>query len=132
MIHVSRRPPWPLWAVLIVLVWSALGSALVWLSAYFHRPVQLCLVKRLTGVPCPTCGFTRGALSLLGGHIAQAWLYNPLLYTVLALFSAVIAVRIIWGRSVSISLTSKERKAAWLVAGMLFFANWAYVIFYVG
>jgi len=132
MIHVSRRPPWPLWAVLIVLVWSALGSALVWLSAYFHRPVQLCLVKRLTGVPCPTCGFTRGALSLLGGHIAQAWLYNPLLYTVLALFSAVIAVRIIWGRRVSISLTSKERKAAWLVAGMLFFANWAYVIFYVG
>lgn len=68
----------------------------------------------------------------MGGHIAQAWLYNPLLYTVLALFSAVIAVRIIWGRSVSISLTSKERKAAWLVAGMLFFANWAYVIFYVG
>jgi len=132
MIQVSRRPPWPFWAVLIVLVWSAFGLALVWLSAHFHRPVQLCLVRRLTGIACPSCGFTRGAISLLHGQVAQAWLYNPLLYTVLALFSAAIAFRIIWARRVSISLTSKERKAAWAVAGTLFFANWAYVIFYVG
>ncbi|MHC4206792.1 MAG: DUF2752 domain-containing protein, partial [Planctomycetota bacterium] len=95
MIHVSRRPEWPLWAVLIVLAWSAFGLVLVWLSAHFHRPVQLCLVKHLTGISCPTCGFTRGALSLLGGHISQAWLYNPLLYSVLTLFFAAAAVRII-------------------------------------
>ena len=132
IVHISRRPRWPLWAVLIVLVWSACGLALVWLSAYFHRPVQLCLVKRLTGVACPTCGFTRGALSLLHGQIAQAWLYNPLLYSLLALFSAAIAVRIIWARHLRINLTSIERSAAWVVAGSLFFANWAYVIFYVG
>ena len=69
---------------------------------------------------------------MLHGQVAQAWLYNPLLYSVIALFSAAMAVRIIWGRRVSISLTSKERKAAWIVAGALFFANWAYVIFYVG
>ena len=132
IVHVSRRPPWPLWAVLIVLVWSACGVALVWLSAYFHRPVQLCLVKRLTGVACPTCGFTRGALSLFHGHPAQAWLYNPLLYSVLALFFAVTAVRVISARSVRINLTGIERPAAWILAGALFFANWAYVIFFVG
>lgn len=132
VVHVSRRPVWPLWAVLIVLVWSICGLVLVWLSAYFHRPVQLCLVKRLTGVACPTCGFTRGALSLLHGHIAQAWLYNPLLYSVLVLFSACIAVRLISARGLHISLTSKERSVAWVLAGALFFANWAYVIFYVG
>ena len=132
IVHISRRPKWPLWAVLVVLVWFSLGALLVLLSAHFHRPVQLCLLKHLTGVACPTCGFTRGALSFLHGHPAQAWLYNPLLYTVLVLFSAAVAVRIIWARRVSIRLTSKERKAAWAVAGTLFFANWAYVIFYVG
>jgi hypothetical protein len=132
IIHISRRPPWPLWAVLLVLVWSICGMALVWLSAHFHQPVQLCLIKRLTGVPCPTCGFTRGAISLLGGHIAQAWLYNPLLYSVLALFSVAVAVRFIWARRLRINLTSKERSAAWVVVGALFFANWAYVIFFVG
>ena len=131
MIHISRLPKWPLWAVLIVLVWSTCGTALIWLSAYFNRPVQLCLVKRLTGIACPSCGFTRGAISLLHGHPAQAWLYNPLLYSVLALFSAAIAVQIIWARRLRISLTNTERSAAWIVVGTLFFANWAYVIFYV-
>ena len=132
IVHISRRPKWPLWAVLVVLVWFSLGAVLVLLSAHFHRPVQLCLVKHFTGVACPTCGFTRGALSLLHGHPIQAWLYNPLLYSVLALFTAGIAVRIIWARDLRISLTSTERSAAWVVAGTLFFANWAYVIFYVG
>ena len=132
MIQVSRRPPWPLWAILIVLVWSVFGLALVWLSAHFHRPVQLCLVKHLTGVPCPTCGFTRGAIFLIHGHISQAWLYNPLLYSVLALFFAATAVRIISARSLRINLTATERSAAWILAGVLFFVNWAYVIFCVG
>lgn len=132
IVHVSRRPQWPLSAVLIVLIWSTCGAALVWFSVHFHRPVQLCLIKRLTGVACPTCGFTRGALSLLHGQITQTWLYNPLLYSVIALFSAAIAVRVIWARRLRISLTSTERSAAWIMAGTLFFANWAYVIFYVG
>ena len=132
MVNVSRRPPWPLWAVLIVLIWSAFGLVLVWLSAHFHRPVQLCLVKRLTGVECPTCGFTRGVVSLLHGHIAQAWLYNPLLYFALALFFTTTAVRIVSARSFRINLSNKERTAAWILAGVLFFANWIYVIFFVG
>jgi len=132
IVHISRRPRWPLWAVLLVLVWSSCGVTLVWLSAHFHQPVQLCLFKRLTGVPCPTCGFTRGAISLLSGHIAQAWLYNPLLYLVLTLFLAVTAVRVIWARSIRINLTDKEHSAIWILAGLLFFANWIYVILFVG
>jgi len=132
IVHISRRPRWPLWAVLLVLVWSSCGVAMVWLSAHFHQPVQLCLFKRLTGVPCPTCGFTRGAISLLSGHIAQAWLYNPLLYLVLTLFLAVTAVRVIWARSIRINLTDKEHSAIWILAGLLFFANWIYVILFVG
>jgi len=132
MIQVSRRPPWPLWAVLIVLVWSVFGLALVWLSAHFHWPVQLCLIKRFTGVACPTCGFTRGAISLIHVHISRAWLYNPLLYSVLALFFAATAVRIISAHSLRINLTGKERSAVWTMAGVLFFVNWAYVIFFVG
>jgi len=132
IVHTTGRPPWPLWAVMIVLAWSVLGIALVWLSAHFHQPVQLCLIKRLTGVPCPTCGFTRGAIALLNGNVVQAWLFNPLLYLVLGLFFAAVVIRIIWARGIRISLTGKERLAAWVLAGTLFFANWAYVIFFVG
>jgi hypothetical protein len=66
------------------------------------------------------------------GHITQAWLYNPLLHSVLALFCAATAVRIISARSLRIDLTGKERSAAWILVGVLFLANWAYVIFFVG
>jgi hypothetical protein len=71
-------------------------------------------------------------LSLLHGEIGRAWLYNPLLYSVLALFFAAAAVRAALGRSVRINLTGTERSVVWVVAVALFFANWAYVIFYVG
>jgi hypothetical protein len=132
IIHTSRRPRWPLWAVLTVLAWSILGVALVWLSTHFHHPVQLCLIKRLTGIPCPTCGFTRGALALLNGKFIQAWSYNPLLYLVLGLFFAAIVIRILSARSLRINLTNTERLVAWILGVVLFFANWIYVILFVG
>jgi hypothetical protein len=132
LVQVCRRPPWPLWAVLIVLAWSALGAAAIWLSTHLGKPVELCLIKRFTGVACPTCGFTRGALSFLHGQAGKAWLYNPLLNSALLLFFAATAIRVIFARSIRISLTRAERSAAWIVAIVLFFANWAYVILYVG
>ena len=132
VVQVCRRPQWPVWAVLIVLVWMGLGVAAVLLSAHLNRPVELCLIKRFTGLPCPTCGFTRGVLSLLSGRPGPAWLYNPLLFLVLALFIAVTGIRILFARSLRIRLTRTERAVAWLIAAVLLAANWAYVIFYVG
>ena len=132
VVQVCRRPPWPFWAVLIVLVWMGLGAAAVLLIVHLDRPVELCLIKRCTGVACPTCGFTRGVLSLLHGQICQAWLYNPLLYSLLVVFFSATAIRVIFARSVRINLTSTERIVAWILAVALFFFNWAYVIVYVG
>jgi hypothetical protein len=69
---------------------------------------------------------------LLGGHVVQAWLYNPLVYSALVLFFAASAVRAISARRLHVSLTSRERSVAWILAGVLFFANWLYVILFVG
>lgn len=131
-IHVCRRPQWPVWAVIVVLVWLALGSAAVWLSSYYDRSVSLCLIKRVSGLPCPTCGFTRGVLSLLSGRPGRGWLYNPLLFSALALFFWVTGIRVFFGRAIKIRLTRMERVIAWLLAAIFFAANWVYVIFYVG
>lgn len=130
--HVSRRPPWPLWAVFVVFVWLALGGTVVWLSARMGRPIYTCLFKRLTGMACPTCGFTRGALCLLHGRIGQAWLYNPLLFSALAVFFAVIVLQVVFARSLRIHLTRTERTIAWVLAVALFCINWAYIVVYVG
>ena len=132
VVHVCRRPQWPVWAVIVVLVWLALGGAALWLSSYLDRVVSLCLIKRFTGLACPTCGFTRGVLSLLSGRPGHGWLWNPLLFSVLALFIAVTGIRILFARSLRIRLTGTERAIAWLLAAVLLAANWAYIIFYVG
>jgi len=132
VVCVSRWPPWPLWAVVLVLLWLGLGGAAILLSRYLDRPVSLCLFKRLTGIACPTCGFTRGALNLLNGRLIQVWLCNPLLYSVLGLFFVVTVVRVLFGRAVRIHFTRVERIFAWIIAAVLFVANWAYVIFCVG
>ena len=132
VLQVCRRPQWPLWAVLLVLVWLALGGAAVWLSYHFDGPVSLCLFKRVTGLPCPTCGFTRGALCLLRGRPDQTWLKNPLLFSALGLLIAATGVRIIFGRSLRIRLNRAERITAWFIAVVLLAANWVYVILYIG
>lgn len=130
--RVSRRPPWPTWACLLVLSWLTLGGTTVWVGAAFDIPVRLCWFKRFTGIACPTCGFTRSMLSILQGRPLQAWLYNPLLCSLLLLFLLTTSVRLTLGKGVQITLTPTERNLAWFLAAILFAANWLYVIFCVG
>ncbi|MHC4666369.1 MAG: DUF2752 domain-containing protein, partial [Planctomycetota bacterium] len=96
MVKVAQRLGWPVWALLVVCAWLSLGCTAVWLSSHLEQPLSLCLFKRVTGVPCPTCGFTRGALCVLRGQVGQAWLYNPLLYSIIALFLAATIMRVVF------------------------------------
>jgi hypothetical protein len=132
LVKVPRRLGWPLWALLVVCVWLALGAAGLHLSSRLEQPLQLCLFKRFTGLPCPTCGFTRGALCAIHGQPVRAWLYNPLLFSALALLFAACLGRVLFARNVKTTLTRTERHAAWVLGIALFICNWAYVILHVG
>jgi hypothetical protein len=37
----------------------------------------LCLVKHITGIPCPSCGSTRSIMALINGNIREAAFLNP-------------------------------------------------------
>jgi hypothetical protein len=39
---------------------------------------EVCLVKHVTGIPCPSCGTTRSITSISQGNFAQAIRLNPL------------------------------------------------------
>ena len=132
VVRVSRWPPWPLWAILIVAIWAALACAVIWLSLSQNRPVELCLFKWLTHTPCPTCGITRGTWHLVHGRIIQAWLCNPLMFSIGLVVTVVIGMRLFFARGLHFSLTKYERTIAWILAAISLFANWAYVIIYVG
>jgi hypothetical protein len=132
LVRVGRKPPWPLWAVAVVAIWAALGLTALGLGHWLERPVALCLFKRLTGVPCPTCGFTRGMLSLAGGHPIRAWLFNPLLFSVLGVFGAAVLLRLIFQRAVRVQLTRTQRITTWATFATLFVLNWIYVMLCTG
>ena len=39
---------------------------------------QICFVRALTGLPCPGCGLTHAATSLLRGEVVESLLYHAL------------------------------------------------------
>ncbi len=76
-----------------------------------------CLIKALSGIPCPTCGMTRAYKALLKGDLVLAFIYNPAFPT----YPAAIIFCIL-------TLVSKKRKRlfATLFFAMIFilFAVW--------
>jgi hypothetical protein len=121
-----------LWAVAVVGVWLALVAGAVVLGRLAGRTVELCLFRRLTGLPCPTCGTTRGVLALLSGRPMQAWLHNPLVFTLLAAAAALLAFRVLTGRSLRLGLNRKQRAVAWGLLAAAIAANWLYLIASMG
>ena len=89
---------------------------------------MLCPLKRMTGLPCPTCGATRSVLSFLNGNPMTAVAYNPLFFAAAMLLSAVILVRLVFARKVRIHVHGRQRIGVWVVLLALLLANWAYVI----
>ncbi len=129
---VRRRPNWPWWSILLPVLWLGLGGVNLLLAASTGQQRTLCLFKHLTGRPCPTCGFTRGALLFLSGHPIQGWLHNPLLFSFLSGFAVLIGIRVVLARRLGLHPNRRERKTAWIAALVLFAGNWLYVIHFVG
>lgn len=46
------------------------------------KSVDVCLIKHLTNIPCPSCGSTRSVISLAKGKFSDAMLINPFGYVV--------------------------------------------------
>jgi len=66
----------------------ACSAGYVWL--YFsitkniteNKSVEVCLIKHLTNIPCPSCGSTRSVISLTKGDFIGALNFNPIGYLI--------------------------------------------------
>jgi hypothetical protein len=58
-------------------VLTALLAAGVFVNPSRPLPIDLCLLKRLTGLPCPTCGLTRAVCYALQGDWAASLGFHP-------------------------------------------------------
>ena len=55
-------------------VWIYFG---IFQGIYQNKHLETCFLKRLTNVPCPSCGTTRSVAAIIFGNFEQAFLLNP-------------------------------------------------------
>jgi hypothetical protein len=110
---------------------AALGAiALLPFSRTFLSALPLCPLRSLTGLPCPTCGATRAAEAMLGGHVLDAVLYNPLVTLAAIAFLVVGIAAPMWirsgGRLPSLPATPPVPARIAIALGLV--GNWAWVL----
>ena len=86
------------------------------------------MFRRITGIPCGTCGSTRCVVAAGRGDIGEAFLHNPFMFTLLAGMAVVLGLRLIAGRAVVVDLGRHGRRWMWGTIALLFLLNWAWVI----
>jgi hypothetical protein len=69
---------------LYILLFIACLAGYFWLylGVKGSHTVEICLIKRTTDIPCPSCGSTRSVVSITEGHFAEALRLNPLGYVI--------------------------------------------------
>jgi len=65
-------------------LWLSLGFVGLVLGLRFTAlreiPLPPCLLRKFTGIPCPSCGCTRSLLAWSHFNFAQAFFFNPLFF----------------------------------------------------
>lgn len=124
----SRLPRVPLWAVALVGVWLLLVLGGVLLERWQGAPLETCLLHRVSGRPCPTCGSTRVVLAFLQGRWGAAFGWNPFVAVGLAGGTALLALRLASGWRPVLEANPWERNLL-LAGGVgLLLANWVWVL----
>jgi Protein of unknown function (DUF2752) len=110
---------------------GALGTAAVGLLGLDHLPFTVCLLKGLTGLPCPTCGSTRVVGRLAHLDVAGALAMNPLA-TIAAALVAIWAVAdfglLARGRGLDLEMGRPLGRLVRWLALVAVVANWLYLV----
>lgn len=73
-----------------------------------------CVIRKVTGFPCPGCGTTRAWLNLFKGHVVDAFYWHPLFWlTVPLLLVAVI-------RQQNLFRSSRMNRFFWLSVAVMY------------
>jgi len=69
---------------------ATLAISFVWTPSALPK-LEMCLVRRFTGVPCPGCGLSRAFCAISHGEFDAAWSFNPFGFAFYALALALVA-----------------------------------------
>jgi hypothetical protein len=69
----------------LAIIWALVPESVVFKSA------PVCIHYRIFGLQCPFCGLSRAGYCLLHLRLAEAWLYNPLIFFIAWLYTLELA-----------------------------------------
>jgi hypothetical protein len=100
------------------------------LAAFLYFPwaqdgPTLCLFRKFTAIPCPSCGLTRAFGAILHGNFAAAIAFHhlSLLMFALVLASAVVLAVDLW-RKTDVWSRIFNKPTTYLAVAIALFANW--------
>lgn len=91
--------------VLLLLVAAAFVSAILVGTG--------CPVKSLIGIPCPGCGLSRAAVSLLRFDLTAAFRYHPMVFVL-----PPVVLLVLFGKKPLLGSKTRERTLLWSVLGI--------------
>jgi hypothetical protein len=124
---VSGAPP-------LGLIFGAIGllaAVAVGLLHVDRVPLTFCVVKGLSGLPCPTCGSTRAFGRLFELDIAGALAMNPFTTLVVVLIAGWAVADLVLlprRRALRVAFSPSLGRALRIGAFVAFFANWLYLL----
>ncbi len=116
---------------LAILIIGMSGLGLVWLNPDALSLIPPCLFRHWTGIPCPACGATSAGIHLSRLEIKAAIFSSPLFtlfYLALALTAFNAVIGLLFGRNVSLQLSSSEQKFFRAAALLVILFNWVYLV----
>ena len=64
----------------LILVLLGLSIIFLFIKKFGEITGSICLIRGLTGVPCPSCGMSRAIISVINGAIINAFKFHPLFW----------------------------------------------------
>lgn len=123
---------YPAWPFLLISL-SILAVAGWIVKRYFIFLIPPCGLHKLTGIPCPTCGFTRMVFALLEFDFKEALAVQPFMFLALMFFIIwIIAgmIALVFGKFLYIEIPKFWKRNLWIPILAFFLLNWIYLIYY--
>lgn len=78
---------------IFILVLLGLSIIFLFIKKFAKITGSICLIRGLTGVPCPSCGMSRAIIAFINGDIINAFKFHPLFWLPFILFVLIVFKR---------------------------------------
>ena len=78
---------------ILILVLLGLYIIFFFMKKFWEITGSICLIRGLTGIPCPSCGMSRAIISVINGDIINAFKFHPLFWLPFIIFSLIVFKR---------------------------------------